>query len=146
MVARLEGRVLTAPFEFSSPFGAGEFSVWVIAAEPSLSRDDQNRISGELVRQGCRFAVCSGHDCSSWDDSIDYADYSRRPDPADDEGFVMTTWHEDESIEEIAEYFATCTSFDFYCAERWLVLGIGEASGALVELALAATQPELPAA
>ena len=43
-----------------------------------------------------------GIECSKWDDSVDYANmeafgYGDVP----DESFVVTTWHEDEPLEEV---------------------------------------------
>jgi hypothetical protein len=55
-----------------------------------------------LVGAGCRYALAWGRDCEAWHDAIDdaaleAADYEDVP--AD--RFVMTTWHEDEEIEDV---------------------------------------------
>ncbi len=43
-----------------------------------------------------------GIECSSWDDSVDYANIeSFNCENIPDDKFVMTTWHENESIEEV---------------------------------------------
>lgn len=52
-----------------------------------------------------------GKDCSSWDDSIDYAnmrqfDYEDIP----DDDFVYTTWHENQSLSELFFFCLTCAS------------------------------------
>lgn len=37
----------------------------------------------------------------------------------------MTTWHESETIDEVAEFFALNASFDNFVAKNFLVLFIG---------------------
>ena len=37
----------------------------------------------------------------------------------------MTTWHEGESVEEVAEFFALNTSFDNFIAKNFLLLFVG---------------------
>ena len=55
-----------------------------------------------LVDTGCVYAMAWGLDCSLWDDSIDRANIERFKDrEIPDAQFVMTTWHERESIEEV---------------------------------------------
>lgn len=46
-----------------------------------------------------------GKDCGSWDDSVDYANleaFGREEIP--EESFVMTTWHQDEPLNEVFSY------------------------------------------
>lgn len=38
----------------------------------------------------------------------------------------MTTWHENESIEDLVEYLRFDTVFDEFVPERFLVLFVGE--------------------
>lgn len=66
----------------------------------------QALVSEWLVRSGCLYMMAWGHDCSSWDDSVDYAnitafDFGIIPDDAS----VMTTWHAHEPVKE-ALWFA----------------------------------------
>jgi hypothetical protein len=70
--------------------------------------------------------VCTGHECSSWDDSIDSAHIETDPDLSPpDSKFVMTTWHEQESIRDVAEYFVHAAKFDGFEPERFLVVCVG---------------------
>jgi len=117
---------LSKPFDFQSPFPGKEFAAWIIAAESSLSDAEKKRVADSLIGAGCRYAVCSGLDSSSWDDAVDLAYIDRYPDSdADDSRFVMTTWHDDESLDDIADFFVLNTSFDFFVPEYFLVVGIG---------------------
>lgn len=46
-----------------------------------------------------------GVNCSSWDDALDWANIaSCEPGPIPDDKFVVTTWHEDESLAEVFDF------------------------------------------
>lgn len=75
----------------------------VIEAEVSVRR--QIEISRWLVKTGCMYMMAWGPGCSSWDDSVDLAnleafDFEDIP----DEAYVMTTWHESETLHEVFEF------------------------------------------
>lgn len=77
----------------------------VLVLEQAVAADWQAEISRWLVASGCLFALAWGVECSSWDTSIDMAnletfDFGEVP----DESFVMTTWHDDEPLEEALWY------------------------------------------
>ena len=117
---------LQRPFEFVSPCGGGEFSMLLWVADSSITVVERWTLSVAFVRQGCRYAVCAGHGCSSWDDSIDYAYLESDPQySTPDETFVMTSWHEAEPIEDIASFLVMCTSFDDYEAKAFVVVCLG---------------------
>lgn len=117
---------LVRPFSNSSPFNGQEFALLLVIADPTIINDDQVALSKEIVRQGCRFAVCTGHHCSKWDDSIDFAYLATSPDfSPSDEHFVMTTWHEDEPLEDVIAFFRFCTAFDNFTPHHYLALILG---------------------
>lgn len=69
-----------------------------------------------------------GIDCSLWDDSIDEANIAKffpKSVPADQ--FVMTTWHSDESIDDVFFYAKhnALLSYDDVELEDLLVVDIG---------------------
>jgi hypothetical protein len=77
----------------------------IVAIEAVVERQWQSRMSQWLVESGCLYMMAWGNDCSSWDDSVDYAnmeqfDYGEIPDDRN----VMTTWHEDETISEVFDF------------------------------------------
>ncbi len=86
---------LERPFEFCSPFEGEDFVLLLFVKDTTITPAEQASLSNQMIRQGCRYAVCAGHHCSTWDDSIDMAflgtDANFNP---PDERFVMTTWHE----------------------------------------------------
>ena len=118
---------LAHPLLFSSPFGDQDFVLLLVIADPAITDDDRNALSKEIVRQGCRYAVCTGDQCSKWHDSIDLAYLATSPDfsPPDDR-FVMTTWHEDEPLEDVIFFFRNCTAFDYFTPRHYLALILGE--------------------
>lgn len=87
------------PYEGVRPFGA------IVAIETEVTGEWQRKVSKWLVDSGCLFMLAGGLDCSSWDDSVDYAnleafDYGDIP----DERSVMTTWHENQSLSDVMNF------------------------------------------
>lgn len=81
----------------------------VVVIETTVSQKRQNEISKWLVRSGCLYVLAWGHGCTSWDDSVDDAnmerfDFGEIP----SEEFVMTTWHESETLKEAMEFSKYC--------------------------------------
>lgn len=116
---------LARPYEFASPFGTRDFVVLLAVLDESITTEDRSRVSDQLVRQGCRYAVCWGHACTLWDDSIDWSFLELHDYEVPDERFVMTTWHENDSIEEVAEFFVFNTSVDEARAVRYALVCLG---------------------
>ncbi len=79
--------------------------------------------------------MATGHEASSWDDSIDIASIDRYPnsDPPDSE-FIVTTWHDNETPDDIAQFFVLNTTFDFFRPSNFLILHIGQESELLENL------------
>lgn len=117
---------LERPFQLESPFRGESFALLLRVADTTITHEEQARLSERIVGLGCRYAVCVGHACSSWDDSIDMAHLATDAnfDPPESE-LVMTTWHDDESIEDVAEFFVRATSFDGFEPRRFLVVCLG---------------------
>ena len=77
----------------------------VVIIESAVSSQRQMEISRWLIRTGCMYMMAWGVGCSSWDDSVDLAnlepfDFNDIP----DESFVMTTWHESDTLQEVFEF------------------------------------------
>ena len=74
----------------------------VVIIQSPPDEDWQDLASEWLVASGCLYMMAWGEGCSSWDDSVDWANlrewgYEEVP----EEHHVMTTWHEDEPLEEV---------------------------------------------
>ncbi len=87
----------------------------------------QNNVSRWLVDAGCLYMMAWGPNCSSWDDSVDYAQIQKfLPNEAPEDEFVMTTWHDNEPLEEVFWFAQTC-AFDAYDRiEHTLIVHIGD--------------------
>jgi hypothetical protein len=81
----------------------------VVVVDCEVEPDWQAQVSDWLVRSGCRFMMAWGHKCGDWDSSVDDAnlamfDYGEIP----DDDFVLTTWHDDESLQEVFWFCLHC--------------------------------------
>ena len=86
----------------------------VVVLDTTYEPTWQDEVSQWLVGSGCFYMMAWGPDCSSWDDSVDYADMTRFPNyEIPDDKFVMTTWHDDEPLEEAFWYSQFCANFSY---------------------------------
>lgn len=93
------------PLEGYRPFKA------VLVIEQQVTDEWQSLVSDWLVQSGCLSMSAWGRDCSSWDDSVDYANLSAfNFGEIPEDAFVMTTWHADEPLRE-ALWFVAHTAF-----------------------------------
>lgn len=81
----------------------------VVIIEQTVSPEWQDTVSDWIVKSGCLYMMAWGVDCSTWDDSVDYAnlaqyDFGEIP----EDGFVMTTWHDGERLEEAFSFAVLC--------------------------------------
>lgn len=115
------------PYNFQSPFVDEQYVCVIFNNDKNISVKDQYEISKKIVRSGCRFAVCAGHNCSTWDDSIDeeYLATDENFNPPD-ETFVMTTWHENDSVADIVLYMWHNTNFDDLVFNKYLIYSVGK--------------------
>lgn len=82
-----------------SPFRA------VVIIEAQVRADWQWKVSDWLLQSGCLYMMAWGHDCTTWDDSVDIAnleafDYGDIPGDRD----VWTTWHNYQSLADAFDF------------------------------------------
>jgi hypothetical protein len=78
-----------------------------------------------------------GRDCSAWHDSVDLANvraFDCQPIP--DDGFIPTTWHSDEPLEDVFWFAAHCASHPTLALDDTCIIHIAtsERHSELVEL------------
>jgi hypothetical protein len=133
------------PFTLLSPFGGEDFALMLHVAGEDVTPDEQQELSAAIVAAGCRYAICSGHEATTWDDSLDYAllETDADLDPPD-EDFVMTGWSEDADLEEAAWSLLWASDYEGFTARRYLalVVGGGELDRRALEAALRAAAAE----
>ena len=111
------------------PTDLGDFKC-VILTEDELSAERRNAICREIVGIGCRWAMTWCPDCELWHDCIDDAVLLRHNHSVPDDEFVLTTWQEQESLEEIMFFakHAAIESCDDLPLTQLLVLDLGAES------------------
>jgi hypothetical protein len=100
---RVEPNGPLKPYEGGRPFRA------IVVIEAAVEPEWQSLASKWLVDSGCVYMLAWGQECSSWDTAVDLAnlqafDYGQIP----DDRFVMTTWHEHESLSEVFWFAKNC--------------------------------------
>jgi len=99
----------------------------LVVVDMQVSDDRQNEISRWLVQSGCLYMMAWGIECTTWDDSVDWAnikefDYKEIP----DEKCVMTTWHEDEPLSDVFEFALMSAQHPIFDLKNILVLHISD--------------------
>ena len=116
----------TAPHHYVAPFEGRDYVLLLVISDPNISPAVQRAISQDIVRTGCRYALAFGCTCSTWDDSIDLASIEAE---VPENRFVMTTWHEDEPIEDVVDFWWWNTAFDDFVPGNFGVFHIGSNLG-----------------
>jgi hypothetical protein len=81
----------------------------VLVSEAEATSEWRGLVSDWLVRSGCRYFMAWGRKCREWHDSVDEANLQRFDDGEfSDDDLVMTTWHEDEPVEEVFWFSQFC--------------------------------------
>jgi hypothetical protein len=125
---------LQRPYRFEAPL-EGEF-VLLLEVTDAVTAEEQRALSEAISASGCRYALCRGVGCSSWDDSLDEASVAAelggevRP-------FLMTTWHEHEPLEDVLHFMLECTAFDDFVPTVFVVAELGGDGRKLAEARLA---------
>ena len=103
--------------EFSLPFVDKPYALLLVINRADIGAVEQEQLSDKIVASGCRYALCFGHECGTWDDSIDHSFVCSDPnfDPPDSR-FVMTTWHENETIDDVV--FQLRWNTTRFCSQR----------------------------
>jgi hypothetical protein len=104
-----------------------EYAAWILSYDRTQTASERDKIAADLVGSGCRYAVCSGFESSKWDDAVDLAYIGTSPDfNPPDEKFVMTSWHDQESLQDLAQFFLLNTSFDFFDPAAFVIVAVGD--------------------
>lgn len=102
---------VSGPKEFSSPIDIfGKHCVLFIAMDARpMSINEISNIANWALDQGAVYVSVWGPDCERVHDIIDEVLVDRSHD-ATDEDVIMTTWHDDETLEEVL-WFAVNSAF-----------------------------------
>jgi hypothetical protein len=97
----------------------------VVIAEVGVPPEWQGEVSSWLLRAGCLYVMAWGEDCSTWDEAVDTANfelYEFGDIPAGQD--AMTTWHNDETLEEVMWFAKNSARHPDVAIENTLLLHI----------------------
>lgn len=97
----------------------------VVVLDATYSDEWQNEASRWLVDNGCLYMMAWGENCSSWDDSVDWAQIDKYPSGVPDADFVMTTWHEKQPLIEVFWFARFCAQDPYGRIEHSLIVHVG---------------------
>jgi hypothetical protein len=104
-------------------------SRFVVVIEVEVSYEWQKLVSDWIVASGCLYMMAWGHECSSWDDSVDWANIDKFGDsPIPDDEFVVTTWFDDEPLKEVFWFSKTLAEHSSVEIVQTIILEISAAS------------------
>lgn len=97
----------------------------VVLVREIVSNDWRNQVSDWLVAAGCLYMLAWGQECSAWDDSVDWANIAQFEfEPIPPERSVTTTWHKDETMEEVFWFARHCARHETIPIDFDLVIDI----------------------
>lgn len=111
------------PFDTSSIDAKAPFACLLYSNQDDATSDEMMSVANWLISSGCRYVVCAGSKCSEWHDIVDTVDIIRDPDT---QNLVMTTWHENETVEDVVWFWLNLTDFEDIAFENYLALLIGD--------------------
>jgi hypothetical protein len=124
-----------------SPFPGTLFPCLIWDHDGRFTEAKRLVVAQALLQAGCRYTVCGGENCEAWHDIVDMEYVMQHLDDSEEVReamHVMTTWHDDESPDDVAFFFVLNTNFDYHDFQRYLVLHVG--TGPLKEQVNAAVQ------
>jgi hypothetical protein len=118
---------LERPKAFTLPFDHMPYPILIWDNRGGWSEDERSSFLQAVLDTDSRYAVCGGNGCERWHDDLDQVFIMRYLDDetARDRHFLMTTWHTDQSPEEVAFYFAHNTVHEHHDFKRFLVVYVG---------------------
>jgi len=102
-----------------------------VVLDAEYSDDWQMAVSRWLVDSGCLYMMAWGPKCTTWDDSVDYAQILKHlPGEAPVNEWVMTTWHDEETLEDVFWQMRFSAMDELGRIEHSLIVHIGVADRA----------------
>lgn len=101
----------------------------VVIAEMDVAPAWRALVSSWLVRSGCLCMMAWGERCDLWDDVVDWTlleEFGFGDIPA--ERFVMTSWHEGQTLDEVFAYCKQLALFDSVPLAQTVLLHVAKQS------------------
>ena len=116
----------------------------VVVVDSEVTPEWRSQVSDWLVQSGCLYMMAWGQNCGEWDTSVDLAnmamfDYGEIP----DDKFVMTTWHENESLQQTFWFSEMCAWDPYLELETYIVHIAPESRATELLITFRAVQEEI---
>ena len=100
----------------------------VIVLDAAVSEEWQAQVSEWIVRSGCLYVMAWGINCSAWDDAVDWANIDQFENAASipEASLVLTTWHDDDALEEVFQFAKNCAFHPVATLESTIILHISQ--------------------
>jgi hypothetical protein len=76
----------------------------IVLVQQTVSNGWRAKAATRLVTPGCVYMMAWGHDCMQRDDDVDWANLERYNSEIPEGASVMTTWHNDQTLEEVLQF------------------------------------------
>lgn len=100
------------------------FGLLVLQFGAALATDLRLQWVDEITASPCELVCAWGPQGTAWDDDVDMAIVAQNLERGEDR-FVMTTWHDDHSLEEVVEYFLHTAIAGEQWPSRYAILLLG---------------------
>lgn len=109
-------------FEIPAPI----FSCGIIS-EIDTSEEYKNSVTDYLYNMGCLYLCTWGNECADWHDAMDWSTLCKHDYDVPDDEHCMTSWHENDPVEEMLFFLKVCANTYLESAEfeDTLILYVG---------------------
>jgi hypothetical protein len=101
----------------------------VVVIEQEVTPEWQSLVSVWLAKSGCLYMMAWGKKCSTWDDSVDWANleefgYGDIP----EDKLILTTWHEKEPLRKVFWFAKNCAFHPVVVLSNNIIVHISDSS------------------
>jgi hypothetical protein len=125
--------IAEAPTAVSMPFCGEPFGLLIAQFGEPIEVTERGKWVDAIIASPCALTAAWGAACSAWDDEVDHALVAQNLDRGSDR-FIMTTWHEQETLAEALEFFFRDAFGENGRPHYYAILVFGASSDQLHEL------------
>lgn len=103
---------------------SSDFGLLILQFGETIAPEERLRWVDQIADSHCSVVCAWGSGGTRWDDDVDHAIVTQNLDRGVDR-FVMTTWHDNDSLEEVLTYFLHTASAGETRPERYAILLLG---------------------
>lgn len=111
------------------PFNGEPYLCLMVNFHLHVDDEFETEFSKRLILSKCVYVCCAGIECEHWHDSIEELSvWLQIQDPEADEDtyFLMSTWHDDEELEDTLNFIFILPLIDEEIPKHYLVMLLGE--------------------